>query len=143
MAYRVYLGGVPAWLGHDDIKWWIWRTCSLWPQTCQIVRKGRDATLEVAFVGFNSWHDGQHCIASMVGRSQFGRRIGVKWSLDSRGPTAVASSERQVDATAASTGSPTNTVTDSTDSTGANSKKQEKDTKEMGVQMEDRLLRAI
>ncbi len=79
----------------------------------------------------------------MVGRSQFGRRISVKWSLDSRGQTAVASSERQVDATAASTGSPTNTVTDSKDSTGANSEKQEKDTKEMGVQMEDRLLRAI
>ena len=83
MAFRLWIGGLPNAVTHEDVQWWLWRETTSWPLTTQIVRK-IDATKCVAFVGFSDEGTAQRVLTGIQGRSHFGVRLTTKWSNDSK-----------------------------------------------------------
>ena len=84
MAFRLWIGGLPNAVTHEDVQWWLWRETTSWPLTTQIVRK-IDATKCVAFVGFSDEGTAQRVLTGIQGRSHFGVRLTTEWSDDSKG----------------------------------------------------------
>ena len=73
---RLFLGGLPWWVTHEGIKQWCWEHSRLYPFGCQIVRKGKDHTMVVAFVTYKSRYDAQQALR-LLPRHYDGYRLTV------------------------------------------------------------------
>lgn len=83
MAYRVFVGGVPAWADHGLVKQWCWHNSLQWPDHIQVVRRWQGETQIVCFLCFHNYR----AAATALDRLKYvpfqGHRISVKWSRDS------------------------------------------------------------
>ena len=50
MAFRLFVGGLPAAVTHGDVEQWVWSVTNVFPMTKQIVRK-KPGDLGIQFLG--------------------------------------------------------------------------------------------
>ena len=86
MAYRVFLGGVPAWADHGLVKQWCWHNSLMWPDTVQVVRRWPGETQLVCFLCFQDYNAAATALDRLKCVPFHGNRITAKWSKDSKPP---------------------------------------------------------
>ena len=86
MAYRVFLGGVPAWADHGLVKQWCWHNSLMWPDYVQVVRRWPGETQLVCFLCFQDYNAAATALDRLKCVPFHGNRITAKWSKDSKPP---------------------------------------------------------
>ena len=90
MAYRVFLGGVPAWADHGLVKQWCWHNSLVWPDYVQAVRRWHGETQLVCFLCFQEYNAAATALDRLKCVPFHGHRITAKWSKDSKPPPDTA-----------------------------------------------------
>ena len=103
MAYRVFVGGVPAWADHGLVKQWCWHNSLQWPDHVQIVRRWSGETQIVCFLCFDNYTAAATALDRLKNIGFEGNRISVKWSRDSMPHPAAPKKHNNTEATGAAT----------------------------------------
>ena len=103
MAYRVFVGGVPAWADHGLVKQWCWHNSLQWPDHVQIVRRWSGETQIVCFLCFDNYTAAATALDRLKNIGFEGNRISVKWSRDSMPHPAAPKKHNNTEATEAAT----------------------------------------
>ena len=84
MSFRLFVGGLPAYASAELVSSWCCEKTGYWPR-CQLKWK-REATLQVAFLGFETLVMATSALQTLVAQPTFqGYRVSCKWSLDTAG----------------------------------------------------------
>ena len=84
--YRLFLGGIPSRVTHDQLAQLCYERTSEWPDHVQMSVRHPEATQMVGFLGFKSLETAGKVFGVLKGRSSyFGVRVTVAWSTDSAG----------------------------------------------------------
>ena len=90
MAFRLFVGGLPAWVDHETLLHWTWHHTGVRALQVQIVRKHQDETMVSAFLGFRTGRESAQVLSTMSGILFWGCRITWRVSRDSRqGPVPM------------------------------------------------------
>ena len=90
MAFRLFVGGLPAWVDHETLLHWTWHHTGVRALQVQIVRKHQDETMVSAFLGFRTGRESAQVLSTMSGILFWGCRITWRVSRDSRqGPVQM------------------------------------------------------
>ena len=85
MAFRLYVGGLPADLSHSNVAQWVTVMTNISPVTKQIVRKCHQSTLVAAFVGFATEEDMLQALVLLRRSPWYGNyKLNVSISKDSK-----------------------------------------------------------
>ena len=85
MAFRLYVGGLPADLSHSNVAQWVTVMTNIAPVTKQIVRKCHQSTLVAAFVGFGTEEDMLQALVLLRRSPWYGNyKLNVSISKDSK-----------------------------------------------------------
>ena len=94
MAFRLFIGGLPAWVDHETVIRWTWHHTGIRASVCQIVRKWNGETLVSAFLGFRTNDDMAWVLRTMPGILFWGYRVTWRVSRDSRVEAPAATPPR-------------------------------------------------
>ena len=83
MAYRLWCGGLPAWLVHEDVKLWAFGNSGVWPGNVQLVRKWHGETKISAILGYHKQQEAKDVLERLSGVNCQGFRVTLKVSKDS------------------------------------------------------------
>ena len=83
MAYRLWCGGLPSWLVHEDVKLWAFGNSGVWPANVQLVRKCNGETKISAFLGYHKQQEAKVVLERLSGVPCQGFRVSLKVSKDS------------------------------------------------------------
>ena len=83
MAYRLWCGGLPAWLVHEDVKLWAFGNSGVWPGNVQLVRKWHGETKISAILGYHKQQEAKDILERLSGVNCQGFRVTLKVSKDS------------------------------------------------------------
>jgi len=95
MAFRLYVGGLPAAVTHGDLEQWAWTVTNVFPVTKQLVRKDHQETLVSSFLGYTTESDMLQSLQLLKRNPWFhGYKTSVSISKDSKKtPTPAASTQ--------------------------------------------------
>ena len=94
MAFRLFIGGLPAWVDHETVVRWTWHHTGIRASSCQIVRNWNGETLVSAFLGFRTNDDMAWVLRTMPGILFWGYRVTWRESRDSRVEAPAATPPR-------------------------------------------------
>eukprot|EP00434_Breviolum_minutum_P014843 symbB.v1.2.013088.t1/scaffold920.1/size152120/10 len=83
MAYRLWCGGLPSWLVHEDVKLWAFGNSGVWPGNVQLVRKWHGETKISAILGYHKQQEAKDVLERLSGVNCQGFRVTLKVSKDS------------------------------------------------------------
>lgn len=94
MAFRLYVGGLPAAVTHGDLEQWAWTVTNVFPVTKQLVRKDHQETLVSSFLGYTTESDMLQSLQLLKRNPWFhGYKTSVSISKDSKKTTTPAATQ--------------------------------------------------
>ena len=94
MAFRLYVGGLPAAVTHGDLEQWAWTVTNVFPVAKQLVRKDHQETLVSSFLGYTTESDMLQSLQLLKRNPWFhGYKTSVSFSKDSKKTTTPAATQ--------------------------------------------------